>query len=128
MGRAWCASMTWPAIEKIGGCVEGFDPKTRRHGCMKEESTHTVIERPEDALGLPVLLACVRTREPEMSAVATKERPNGSTVELTPVVGLERENRKLKLCFDIRVEIKQDREYFRFVFEGKRPHVVCVVI
>ena len=85
MGRAWCASMTWPAIEKIGGYVEGFDPKTRRHGCMKEESTHTVVERPEDALGLPVLLACVRTREPEMSAVATEERPKAALSNSRPL-------------------------------------------
>ena len=45
-----------PDIEKESGGGESIGPKARRHVCMKEQSTDTLIEGAENTFGTSVLL------------------------------------------------------------------------
>lgn len=50
------------------------------------------------------------------------------TVEFAAVISLDREHRQLKLSASIGVEVAQDWENFRLLFEGKCPDVACVIM
>lgn len=63
-----------------------------------------------------------------MSVVASEQGANYGIIELAPIVRLERENRELKLCLDVGIEIEQNRKNIGFSFEWKGPDIVGVII
>ena len=95
---------------------------------MYKESADTIIKCTKDTFSLAVLLARVRTGEAEMSSMAGKQGMHGSAIELAPIVCLERKDGELKLGLNVREELCQDGENFRFVFQRKCPCIVCIVI
>jgi hypothetical protein len=108
----WCAGRARaarPPVEKVGGSGQGFSLEPDGHGGMKEKCANTFIKCAERGLGFVVLLAGVRAREPEVSAVIGKEATQGGIVKLAPIVCLQSKDRALKLCLHIREEIVQER-------------------
>ena len=105
MGCAWRAAMARSTVEQISGSVQCFGPKTRRHGGLEEEGTHTIIESAQGALCLAILLASIGARQPEYRAVQGEQFTQGMTVELAPIVSLDRNHEQLKLGASIGIEI-----------------------
>lgn len=64
---------------------------------MEKERADAIVEGSEDKLRFAILLASVRAREAEVSAVASKESADSVIVELAPVVRLESKNGELRL-------------------------------
>lgn len=95
---------------------------------MKEECADAVVESSEGTLSLAILLASVGAREAEVGAVTSKKSTDGVVIELAPIVCLERKDGELKLGLNVREELCQDGENFRFVFQRKCPCIVCIVI
>jgi len=67
-GSRGAASPAWPSIQQVCGGGQGLDPERLGHACMKE-GAHTIVERPNDALGLPVLGRSVWAGKPERDAM-----------------------------------------------------------
>jgi hypothetical protein len=73
----------------MGGSVESFYPEGSGHAYIEEKTMDTVVQRPNNALGLSVLRGCVWTGEAKRGAMGSKMCAHGQVVEFTAVVSLK---------------------------------------
>lgn len=95
---------------------------------LKEHGAHAIVKCAENALGSAILRRRVRTREPQENAVLSKEGAHGSVVELTSIIGLNRQNRTLELSGYVSVKITESLVNIGFAFQRKSPCVMREII
>jgi len=63
-GSVWCGEperLGGQNVEKVGGCLQSFDPVGGWKGGLKQKAAHNIVERPNEALSLTVLRRGVGT-------------------------------------------------------------------
>ena len=99
-GSVWCGEperLGGQNVEKVGGCLQSFDPVGGWKGGLKQKAAHNIVERTNEALSLTVLRRGVGTGHAEVYAVGEEERARAGVVKLLAVVALD--------CLDGGVEL-----------------------
>jgi hypothetical protein len=71
---------------------------------MDEETTHIVVQCAYDPLHFPVLSRAIGARKAKANPMGGKVRTDNSIIKLLAVVGLERNQRQLKLHQNVSME------------------------
>jgi hypothetical protein len=106
-------------IEEVSHDGERPAQKWEGHADVDEETAHTVVQCAYDPLRFPVLSGDIGARKAEANPVGGKVLTNNSIIKLLAVVGLERNQRQLKLRQNISMEGDQALNNVRLCTKGK---------
>ena len=115
-GSVWCGEperLGGQNVEKVGGCLQSFDPVGGWKGGLKQKAAHNIVERTDEALSLTVLRRGVGTGHAEVYAVGEEERARAGVVELLAIVALNFFDGGAKLGSGIGDEVRQRTESVR---------------
>ena len=101
---AWAA---WTTVERVSVRGESLGPKRRGHVGVEEKGANVVVEGAKNALGMAILLRCVRTSEPEDHAIRCKERSQRVVVKFLAIVSLQASDGATKLSTNISVKANE---------------------
>jgi len=103
-GSVWCGEperLGGQNVEKVGGCLQSFDPVGGWKGGLKQKAAHNIVEGTNEALSFTVLRRGVGTRHAEMHAVGEEERARAGVVKLLAVVALDCLHSRAKLSSQV---------------------------
>jgi hypothetical protein len=115
-------------IEKVGGSVQSFSPKTRRKMSLEKQCTDAIIDSSKNPFSAAALLRSVRARETQTNAMGGEKRTRSVIIKLTPIVGLETQDGTTELSANKRMKRRKRWKHIRLATQRKSPRIMRVII